>query len=209
MCGCRKVQGLMLGCRGVGCRGRAVQGTCDPTREVGGAGTFILRIGFCSAGGGYMLQLECSRLLLALFSSVLYVPNARGMLGQHPYLDAAMQQNDLANSSEWPAWEGLGGWFPLSLLPASMLQCDGTQHTGRAAAAPWLPCRGPLRSTQLPAAQSSSPAAVEALLRLFIAAPPLPLSQKIFNYMPTDTRSVLRIVRTAAGKRGGAAPARK
>lgn len=49
-------------------------------------------------------------------------------------------------------------------------------------------------------------AAVEALLHLFITAPPLPLSLKLFNYMPTDTRSVLRIVRTAAGathKRGG------
>lgn len=90
------------------------------------------------ASGGYMLLLECSRLLLALFSSALYSPNARGAPGQHPYLDAAMQQSDLANST------------------------------------------------------------VEALLRLFITAPPLPLSQKIFNYMPTDTRSVLRIVRTAA-----------
>ncbi|KAL4432564.1 hypothetical protein ABPG77_000501 [Micractinium sp. CCAP 211/92] len=90
------------------------------------------------AGGGYMLLVECSRLALALFSSALYSPNARGELGQHPYLDAAMQQNDLANPT------------------------------------------------------------VEALLRLFITAPPLPLSQKIFNYMPTDTRSMLRIVRTAA-----------
>jgi hypothetical protein len=42
------------------------------------------------------------------------------------------------------------------------------------------------------------PAVVEALLRLFIAAPPVPLSLKIFHYMPTDTRSVLKIVRTAA-----------
>jgi hypothetical protein len=39
---------------------------------------------------------------------------------------------------------------------------------------------------------------VEALLRLFIAAPPVPLSLKIFTYMPTDPRSVLRIVRSAA-----------
>ncbi|KAL4436850.1 hypothetical protein ABPG75_003989 [Micractinium tetrahymenae] len=90
------------------------------------------------AGGGYMLLLECGRLLLALFSSALYSPTARGALGQHPYFDAAMQQNNLANT------------------------------------------------------------VVEALLRLFITAPPLPLSHKIFNYMPTDTRSVLRVVRTAA-----------
>lgn len=40
---------------------------------------------------------------------------------------------------------------------------------------------------------------MEALLRLFIAAPVLPLSQKLYTYMPTDTRSMLRIVRTAAG----------
>jgi hypothetical protein len=43
------------------------------------------------------------------------------------------------------------------------------------------------------------PAVLEALLRLFIVAPPVPLSLKIFTYMPTDTRSMLKIVRTAAG----------
>ncbi|PSC74556.1 dymeclin-like isoform X1 [Micractinium conductrix] len=90
------------------------------------------------ATGGYMLLLECSQLLLALGSSALYSPSARGQLGQHPFLDALMQQRDLANT------------------------------------------------------------AVEALLRLFIAAPVLPLSQKLYTYMPTDTRSMLRIVRTAA-----------
>jgi hypothetical protein len=47
-----------------------------------------------------MLLLECSQLLLVLFSSVLYSPSARGPLGQHPYLDAAMQQKELANKSE-------------------------------------------------------------------------------------------------------------
>ncbi|KAL4457338.1 hypothetical protein ABPG75_012203, partial [Micractinium tetrahymenae] len=50
------------------------------------------------AGGGYMLLLECNRLLLALFSSALYLPTARGAPGQHPYLDAAMQQNALAST---------------------------------------------------------------------------------------------------------------
>ena len=40
---------------------------------------------------------------------------------------------------------------------------------------------------------------MESLLRYFISAPPVPLSQKIYRYMPTDTRSVLKIVRTAAG----------
>lgn len=90
------------------------------------------------AAGGYMLLLECSRLLLALGCSALYSPVARGEIGQHPFLDAAMQQNDLANT------------------------------------------------------------VVETLLQLFITAPALPLSQKIFTYIPTDTRSVLRIVRTAA-----------
>lgn len=42
---------------------------------------------------------------------------------------------------------------------------------------------------------------MEALLRYFIAAPAVPLSQRIVRYVPTDTRSVLKIVRTAAGAR--------
>lgn len=54
----------------------------------------------CSPSTSYMLLLECSQLLLVLFSSVLYSPSARGPLGQHPYLDAAMQQKELANKSE-------------------------------------------------------------------------------------------------------------
>jgi hypothetical protein len=92
-----------------------------------------------AAGGhGYTLLLECAQLLLGLGSSALYSPSARGQLGQHPFLDAMMQQRDLANPT------------------------------------------------------------VEALLRYFIAAPAVPLSEKIVRYMPTDTRSVLKIVRTAA-----------
>lgn len=43
---------------------------------------------------------------------------------------------------------------------------------------------------------------MQALLRFFIAAPAVPLSEKIVRYMPTDTRSVLKIVRTAAGETG-------
>ena len=55
----------------------------------------------CSAvPGGYGLLLEAAQLLLALGSSVLYSPSPRGQLGQHPYLDAAMRQRDLANPSE-------------------------------------------------------------------------------------------------------------
>ena len=46
--------------------------------------------------------------------------------------------------------------------------------------------------------------AVEALLGLYIRAPPVPLSLKV--YMPTDTRTVLRIVRNAAGARHPRAP---
>ena len=54
-----------------------------------------------AAGGhGYTLRLECTQLLLALGSSALYNPSARGQLGQHPFLDALMQQRDLANPSE-------------------------------------------------------------------------------------------------------------
>lgn len=54
-----------------------------------------------AAGGhGYTLLLECAQLLLALGSSALYSPSARGQLGQHPFLDAMMQQRDLANPSE-------------------------------------------------------------------------------------------------------------
>lgn len=52
----------------------------------------------------------------------------------------------------------------------------------------------------LPCQPAFNPAAVEALLRYFIAAPAVPLSEKIVRYMPTDTRSVLKIVRTAAGE---------
>jgi hypothetical protein len=52
-------------------------------------------------------------------------------------------------------------------------------------------------------------AVVESLLRYFIAAPPVPLSQKIYRYMPTDTRSVLKIVRTAAGELALPCPARR
>lgn len=60
-----------------------------------------------AAGHGYALLLECAQLLLTLGSSALYSPSARGQLGQHPYLDALMQQRDLANRSEcfccaWP-----------------------------------------------------------------------------------------------------------
>ncbi len=67
-----------------------------------------------------MLLLECSRLALALFSSALYSPNARGELGQHPYLDAVMQQNDLANPS---AWQLPGGCSCLA-LPALRAALD-------------------------------------------------------------------------------------
>jgi hypothetical protein len=52
-------------------------------------------------------------------------------------------------------------------------------------------------------------AVVESLLRYFITAPPVPLSQKIYRYMPTDTRSVLKIVRTAAGELALPCPARR
>ena len=50
---------------------------------------------------------------------------------------------------------------------------------------------------------------MESLLRYIIAAPPVPLSQKIYRYMPTDTRSVLKIVRTAAGELALPCPARR
>lgn len=123
-----------------------------------------------SAAGGYTLLLECARLLLALGSSVLYSPSARGQLGQHPYLDSAMQQKDLANSSEWGA---VG--CPLSM--------DGWAATF-------------LTLTPVP-----SSSVVEALLRYFITAPPVPLRTKVYHYIPYDTRSALRIVRTAAGTR--------
>ena len=53
-----------------------------------------------SSGGYVLLLLECCQLLLVLGSSVLYSPSARGQLGQHPYLDAAMRQRDLANGGE-------------------------------------------------------------------------------------------------------------
>ena len=53
-----------------------------------------------SSTGGYTLLLECSQLLMVLGSSALYCSTARGQLGQHPYLDAAMQQKDLANTGE-------------------------------------------------------------------------------------------------------------
>lgn len=41
---------------------------------------------------------------------------------------------------------------------------------------------------------------IETLLGHYIRMPPVPLSLKI--YIPTDTATVLRIVRNAAGERG-------
>lgn len=68
----------------------------------------------CSAAGGhgYTLLLECAQLLLGLGSSALYSPSARGQLGQHPFLDAMMQQRDLANPSE----RGFGGAYAVSAV---------------------------------------------------------------------------------------------
>ena len=50
---------------------------------------------------------------------------------------------------------------------------------------------------------SARPAVVEALLGYFVTAPPVPLRTKVFQYVPYDARSALRIVRSAAGERCG------
>jgi hypothetical protein len=69
-----------------------------------------------------MLLLECAQLLLALFSSALYSPSARGTLGQHPYLDAAMAQRELANpGGRLLLWlKGAGSWQAAGVAPAAV-----------------------------------------------------------------------------------------
>ena len=100
----------------------------------------------CSASGGYMLLLECSRLLLALFSSALYSPNARGAPGQHPYLDAAMQQSDLANSSEQRLHIVCRASQSFRSIAAAQLRLGGSAGKAacRASTPAWMPRPSPM-----------------------------------------------------------------
>lgn len=41
--------------------------------------------------GNYLLQLEAVQLLLVMCSTQLFTPQARGQLGEHPFLEAIMQ----------------------------------------------------------------------------------------------------------------------
>ena len=47
--------------------------------------------------GDYLVQLETMQLLLVLCSTQLYATAARGLGGEHPFLEAIMQQGDAAN----------------------------------------------------------------------------------------------------------------
>lgn len=72
-----------------------------------------------------------------------------------------------------------------------------------AASAPtWPAMLHPTRRAHHP----TLPAVAEALLGYFVAAPPVPLRTKVFQYVPYDARSALRIVRSAAGEREPAVP---